>query len=168
MLFVPNRLHSLLLAALVVSATAGAANDPGFGINDPADLTVWPNKSSNANSDAWIVKNHDQLKKMKPRVLVLNFANGFEREQVEKKAQQLAKALTEGTRYHGYKDPDAPAFIEWQIFRIVELTDPKPYPKTPDDNSTNFPRNGHTGIPNFAYKELYTRSRRKAGRDNLN
>lgn len=151
-----NRLHLVLLAALVLVVPAAAGEKAGFGIDDPAELIVWPNTTSNANSDPWLVKHHDQLKKMRPRVLVLNFSNGFAPEKAERMAGQLAAAITEGTRYHGYKDPQAPAFIEWQIFKIVDLCDAKPYPETPDGNSTNYPRSERRKGPNFAYKELYT------------
>lgn len=141
---------TLLGFVIALPSIAAATND------DPADLTVWPNRVSHANSDPWLVANHDKLTKMRPRVLVINFANGFSPEQARQKVTRLAAALTEGTRYHGYKDPKAPAFIEWQIHKIVDLSDPKPYPKTPDGNSTKYPRTAHKGLPNFSYKELYS------------
>ena len=122
----------------------------------PDDLTVWPNKTSNANSDKWLVENHDKIKKMRPRVLVLNFSNGFAPEKAEKTAKELAAAVTEGTRYHGYKDPKAEPFIEWQILKVVDLRDAEPYPETPDGNCTKYPRTGRKEGINFAYKELYS------------
>lgn len=156
--FVP--LVGIALALSVAAMGAEPAGDrpsaSGVTINDPDDLTVWPNRISHANSDAWLVAHHDQLRKMRPRVLVLNFANGFSQEKAGKMAAQLAAALTEGTRYHGYKDPQAPAFIEWQVYKIVDLRDPEPCPETPDGNSTKYPRSSRKGGPNFAYKELYS------------
>lgn len=44
-------------------------------VEDPLDDSVWPNRHSHANGDAWLMKNHDRLEVMRPRVLVLNFSN---------------------------------------------------------------------------------------------
>ena len=122
----------------------------------PDDLTVWPNKTSQANSDAWLVRNHDKLRKMRPRVLVLNFCNGFAPEKAEKTAKELAAAVTEGTRYHGYSHPETEPFIEWQIAKLVDLRDADPKTPTPDGNSTKYPRAPKKDGPNFVYKELYS------------
>src|SRR5512136_106229 len=95
-----------LLATGFLAATSAPGQTPASpATSNPAadDLTVWPNKVSKANSDAWLVRNHEKLRKMRPRVLVLNFCNGFEPEKAEKMAKRLAAAVTEGTRYHGYK-----------------------------------------------------------------
>ncbi len=121
----------------------------------PDDPGVWPNKTSKANSDKWLVENHDKIKKMRPRVLVLNFCNGFGQDKAEKMAKELAAAVTEGTRYHGYKDPQAEPFVEWQILKVVDLRDAEPYPETPDGNSTKYPRSSRKDGPNMEYKQLY-------------
>ena len=42
----------------------------------PDDPTVWPNRTSSANSDPWLVEHHRSLRRMEPRILVINFANG--------------------------------------------------------------------------------------------
>jgi hypothetical protein len=120
-----------------------------------SNLTIWPNKVSKANSDDWIAKNHDKIKKMEPRILVVNFANGLSKEDSEKKAKELVMALNESTKYHGYKDKNAKAFVEWKILKIVDLTDPKPYPETPDGNCTKYPRKAKEGM-NFSYKDLFS------------
>jgi len=147
-------------AAALLAATASGAcaatpdpSTPQYG----SDLTVWPNAVSKANSDKWLVENHDKITKMRPRVLVLNFSNGFSQEKAAQMAKQLCGAVTEGTRYHGYKDKSAPPFVEWQIVKLVDLTDPAPFPTTPDGNSTKYPRvpNWKDGI-NFVYKDLYS------------
>jgi len=151
-------LAGALLISLLVPHAPGRAEPPQAGPAAPEypdDLTIWPNKTSHANSDAWLVAHHDSLRKMQPRVLVLNFSNGFGMEKAEKMAGQLAAALTEGTRYHGYKDEKAEPFIEWQIARLVDLRDADPKTPTPDGNSTKYPRAAAKGM-NFAYKELYS------------
>ena len=43
--------------------------------SDPKDETVWPNRTSRSNSDAWLVKNHGSIRRMQPRVLLINFSN---------------------------------------------------------------------------------------------
>lgn len=122
-----------------------------------SDLTVWPNAESKANSDSWLVEHHDQLRKMRPRLLVLNFCNGFNHDRAERMTRQLIGAITESTRYHGFTDKKAPAFLEYELFRLVDLQDATPFPKTPDGNSTKYPRApaGRPGV-NFVYKELYS------------
>ena len=87
------------------------------------DLSVWPNKLSYRNSDDWLWKNHDKIRKMRPRVLVLNFANDVDMDDIRKHAEGIIKATAESTRYHGFEDPAAPAFIEYEVARYVDLRD---------------------------------------------
>lgn len=93
-------------------------------LNDPADTTVWPNKVSRANSDEWIVRNHDRIRVMRPRILMINFSNQVEPSKPMRLATDLIAALKESSRYHGYKDPNAPAFLEYSVWRYVDLRDP--------------------------------------------
>ena len=44
-------------------------------LKDPRDTKVWPNRKSFANSDPWIAANHDRLRQMRPRILLINLAN---------------------------------------------------------------------------------------------
>lgn len=92
--------------------------------NDPADQTVWPNQTSNANSDPWLVENHDQIRLMRPRVLIINFSNEHTTDHIANLSRQLINALGEGSRYHGYKSAESPVFLEYQIFKYVDLRDP--------------------------------------------
>ena len=41
-------------------------------LRDPKDPTLWPNTVSRANSDAWIPRNHDRIRQMRPRLLCIN------------------------------------------------------------------------------------------------
>lgn len=93
-------------------------------LNDPADPTVWPNRWSKANSDAWMVRNHDRIQKMRPRVLLINFSNQVEPEKPLRLAEQLMLAMREASRYHGYKDQSSPPFLEYSLWRFVDLRDP--------------------------------------------
>lgn len=160
---------SLLTAAsllLSVGPNAAAVVGPPLGptLQVPpelqgvsTDLTVWPNVRSRANSDPWLVQNHDSIRRMEPRVLVLNFCNGLSEEAGRKKVEDLIAALAESSRFHGYEDPNAPVFLQPRLAKYVDLSDPEPAKETPDGNSTKCPRVPNwTGGINFRYKDLYS------------
>jgi hypothetical protein len=95
---------------------------------DPACApTQWPTADGHhsANSDPWIVAHHDTIALMQPRVLVLNFYNSPP-EGVRQTTEREIAAIAEGSRYHGYSDARAPAFLAYQIAKIVDLTDHPP------------------------------------------
>lgn len=121
-----------------------------------ADL-VWPNASSRVNSDPWLVANHDRIRVMRPRVVVLNFCNGLPEQEVRAKADAVIALMRESSRYHGYRDPKAAAFLEDEIAKFVELADPAKGTVTRDGNSSRYPRvpgskQGH----NFQHSRLFT------------
>lgn len=138
-----------LVAALISDAFAQPEPDgPGL---------TWPNEQSLANSDPWIARNHRAIRQMKPSVLVLNFVNGLTNQEAKTRAEQLAGVVREGSRYHAYKDPSAPAFLEYQIFRVVDLTDAEDRPRL-RANSSFYPKipNWSGGdFGNFDYGELF-------------
>lgn len=103
------------------------------------DLTVWPNQVSFRNSDPWIWQNHEKIRKMRPRVMVLNFANDVEMPAIQQKTDKLIAALAEATRYHGYEDPSAPAFLEYQVVKYVDMRDRPVPPERAHRNSAFFP-----------------------------
>ncbi|MDH3285141.1 MAG: hypothetical protein OEQ13_10405 [Acidobacteriota bacterium] len=117
---------------------------------------LWPNGASRANSDPWIAANHDAICGMEPRLLVLNFSNDTSMEKAARLARELKDALAESSRWHGYENPSAPAFLNYQVDKIVDLRDDSPV-ETCDGNSTRYPRvpDWTSGI-NFVYSELYT------------
>lgn len=115
-------LPTTLCLAFVALAQVGLAQSPSF--QDSSDLSIWPNTKSRANGDDWIVRNHDSIRKMRPRLLVLNFSNQHDMAHVQKMTEQLIAALAESSRYHGYKDPKAPVFLEYQVLKYVDLRDP--------------------------------------------
>ncbi|GMV35690.1 MAG: hypothetical protein AMXMBFR61_01980 [Fimbriimonadales bacterium] len=92
-------------------------------LNDSADNTIWPNKWSRANSDEWIVKNHDRIRQMRPRILMINFSNEVDPAKPMRLANELIAALRESSRYHGYENPAAPPFLEYSVWRYVDLRD---------------------------------------------
>jgi len=112
-----------------------------WGAELGADATIWPNKFSSRNSDAWLVANHDRIRKMEPRVLVLNFANDVDMAGVQSRTEKLIKALAEATRYHGYENAKAPAFLEYQVVKYVDMRD-HPIPADRAHSSSSlFPKN---------------------------
>jgi len=105
----------------LIGLAAGKADSAS--LNDSGDLTVWPNRGSRANSDRWLVTHHDKLRLMKPRVLVLNFSNEASRDKLDHLVLGIIEAIAEGSRYHGYANPAAPAFLQYQLFKFVDLRD---------------------------------------------
>lgn len=108
----------VVLAALMVAAASG---DP-LPI-DSGDVAFWPNTASRANGDRWLVENHDRIRQMRPRVLIVNFSNVAKREKEERLVAGIINAVAEGSRYHGYKDSNAPVFLQYQLFKWVDLRD---------------------------------------------
>jgi hypothetical protein len=129
-----------------VSMPPDVAIDRGTGLDAacipdaPNRPTYWPNCISSANSDSWLVQNHDALTVMRPRLLLLHFFNAWNVAQAEDWARLQIRALREGSRYHGYSDVNAPAFLEYEIAKTVDLTDqPPPPPSWPNRSSTRLP-----------------------------
>src|SRR5688572_1825499 len=116
--FVPVILLSTLWSA------ASPLDSTSHPSNDPRDLTLWPNQTSRANSDQWLVENHDRIRVMRPRLLLLNFSQEASREKLEQLTRDLLAAVKESSRYHGYRDSNAPAFLDYQLFKFVDLRDP--------------------------------------------
>ena len=146
-----------LVASLLIltgAIGAGAQQAPPSA----ADL-VWPNKESKANSDDWLRLHHGQIRQMQPRLLVLNFVNGLSAEEATQKVNRVIAAIREATRYHGYKNPTAPPFLDYQIYKVVDLTDPQPLPDDirMEGNSSKYPRvpDWKAGL-NFRYEALFS------------
>jgi len=80
---------------------------------------------------------------MNPRLLVINFANKYDENKCVKIFSDLAEALKESSRYHGYKDPSTPAFLNYSIWRYVDLGDPNGTPGK--DNPLTIPMKKNVG-----------------------
>ncbi|HZU84923.1 MAG TPA: hypothetical protein VE987_18455 [Polyangiaceae bacterium] len=113
----------------VVDAVDLRAQDDGGATADAGAGLVWPNETSTKNSDPWIAAHHDDIVEMHPRLIVLDFYDGtgaarpFDVSNVQDIAQQQIDAIAEGSRYHGYSDPSAPAFLNYELVKVVDLTD---------------------------------------------
>jgi len=119
----------------------------------------WPNEQSKANSDDWLRLNHDKVFQLRPRLLVINFANGMAKDKGLSKVKEMILALREASRYHGYSNENTTPELEYQMVKYVDLTDADPLPddKVLDGNSSFYPRvpDWKEGI-NFRYGELFT------------
>ena len=105
-----------------IPAPPGMEKSPGPW-NDPADPTAWPNTTSRANGDSWLAENHDRLRVMRPRLLLINYSNQHTREQLDRLTKRLIDGLAESTRSRGYENPKAPAFLRYEVFKFVDLRD---------------------------------------------
>jgi hypothetical protein len=141
-------------------ATLAAISAGAFCLTDQQarEPDFWPNAKSSANSDEWLVRNHDRIRVMRPKLLVINFVNGLKPFEARAKVDNLINALRESSRYHGYENRHAPAFLEYEVFKLVDLTDPSPLPadKRLEGNSSFYPRQVDTGESNFRYDALYS------------
>jgi len=105
----------------------------------PDDPRIWPNAMSCANSDAWLVDNHELIETMEPRLLVLDYDSASLPMDVSDRIEQAMAALREGSRYHGYEPGSmaAPALDPQLATPIIELRDAPPAPST---NGAAYPR----------------------------
>lgn len=149
------------VVAACVSAGGAFAQGADGALPRPAglssDVSVWPNVESWRNSDPWLAEHHGEIREMRPRVVVVNFANEIGMEAVREHAEGLVAALAESSRWHGYEDESAPAFLKYEVVRYVDLRD-TPGTSVPDDgNSSLFPRKAGES-PDVAcdYGGLYT------------
>ena len=106
---------------------------------DAGPFLIWPTSSHGANSDPWLVAHHDSLVEMQPRVLVLDFYDHLDAEQAEAQVRAKIAAIAVSSRYHGYADPSAFAFLSYSLVKIVDLTDHPPPPNAPFESSALLP-----------------------------
>ena len=129
---------AFLITLACVSLTGQAQSPNDF----TTDETIWPNKVSHTNSDEWLRLHHDEIKVLRPRVLVLNFVNGIREDDARQRVERVLQITREASRYHGYKIKAAPAFLDYQIYKVVNLTDPEELPEDSrfEGNSSKYPR----------------------------
>jgi hypothetical protein len=113
---------------------------------------LWPNAESAVNSDPWLVANHDRIRSLQPRVLVVNFVHGLCEAAARGRVERLRAVLRESSRWHGYRDPGAPPCLDYDVVGIVDLTEPR---GRLDRNSARFPRTAdEVGFDYAALHEL--------------
>jgi len=112
------------------------------GSTDPdCAPTPWPTSGHMTNSDPWLGTHNQVITMMNPKVLVLNFENGVTVTATTQTAQAEAAALAEGSRYHSYTNPPVPVpvFLQYQIVKVVDLTDNPPPAGWTNPSSTMVP-----------------------------
>jgi hypothetical protein len=107
--------------------------------SDGGPLLIWPTPSHSANSDPWLVSHHDDLVEMQPRVIVLDFYNDLDVQQAQQKVMATIDAISASSRYHGYDDPTAFAFLNYTVVKLVDLTDHPPPANYTYESSTLLP-----------------------------
>lgn len=143
---------------------------PGFVLRgnacvlpNDANHSEWPNATSRANSDPWLQVHHAQIQTLKPKLLALNFANPSNPTQVTQLITQIMSAFAEGSKVQGFRNPSAPAQLQYQLAKpIIDLRDgvngrPPPPTNYPYQNSTLFPRRppSEPGGWRFDYATLF-------------
>jgi len=95
---------------------------------------------------------------MHPKALIINFANGYTPAAVKARWDAMAKVMGEGTRYHGYADPNIKPFIYHELLKQVDLIDsPIPAGWTLK-NSTKTPRVTQSDGTHIDYSQLYNQT----------
>jgi hypothetical protein len=135
---------------LLLSGVLACVGEIGGG--DPTPV-AWPNEMSQASSDPWLAGHHDRISSMAPRVLVLNFQNGVSDAVIAQRAREVIAGLALGSRHRGYADPTAVPFLQYQLLKVVNLTDSAPPPDWAHPGSTLLPRKPEGG---FDYAQLFT------------
>ncbi len=131
-----------LLVACLASAHCGSRVVDAVDLGQTADggaLVIWPTPSHGANSDPWLPLHHDSLVEMQPRVIVLDFYDHMDLDQATQQVQTKIDAIAASSRYHGYSDPAAPAFLNYSLVKVVDLTDHPPPPNSPYESSALVP-----------------------------
>lgn len=142
---------------------AGPAEDAGPPM-------IWPNALAPATSSPWIAANHDAITEMRPRFLVVNFANGIglggndntsggpvTAAQVRAKAEAFLAMLRRASIYQERLNPGAQPFLRPEIAKVVDLQDTNGhangnlFPRGPADPSTGYHTVGYYQLFSAAY-----------------
>jgi hypothetical protein len=135
-----------LLLALTVHCGSRMVDAVDLGQSpDGGSLLIWPTPSHGANSDPWLIANHDDIVEMNPRVLVLDFYNHMDVAQAQQRVLETVDAIAASSRYHGYSDTGAFAFLNYSLVKVVDLTDHPPPPNSTFESSTLLPVDVTTG-----------------------
>ena len=103
---------------------------------------VWPNADSGANSDPWLIANHDHLRLMRPRVLAVNFVHGLSAREARGQAGRAVRGAARVLALAGVSRSAAPPFLDYQIVGIVDLTEPRGDARPQLGAASRAPRDG--------------------------
>ena len=77
---------------------------------------IWPNDQSSANSDDWLVQNHDKIAQLRPRVLAIDIGNTANASTL---IQRHIDGLANATSFHKYSNPSAQPMLTYQLVKVV-------------------------------------------------
>jgi hypothetical protein len=96
--------------------TTGSAGSTGAGGG-----VIWPNDQSSANSDDWLVQNHDRISQLRPKVLAIDIGNTSNASTL---VQRHIDGLANATSFHKYSNPSAQPMVVYQLAKVVKGTSP--------------------------------------------
>jgi hypothetical protein len=102
------------------TGAAGTGVAGTFGTGGGPTL-IWPNEMSKANSDDWLVQNHDRIAQLRPKVLAIDLANTASPMPA---IQRHIDGIANSTSFHKYKDAAAQPAVVYQLLKIVPATSP--------------------------------------------
>lgn len=142
-------------ANLANIASSNAAGSQAGPWSDGIDLSVWPNQTSRSNGDRWLVANHETIRQLRPRLLIVNFSNSHQLPEVKGLVSKIVEALAESSRYHGYAADKsaAPVFLKYEIFKFVDLRDSDR--KTGDSRMVPVKNSSATSGFNMKYADFF-------------
>jgi hypothetical protein len=132
-------------------------SDPLCG-RTPGGYDVWPNPVSRANGDRWLVEHRSEIRRLEPKVLVLNFVNPSDPSAVAALVDATIAGYREASRPRGYETASEPQ-LSYRLARpIVDLRDPTPPSGWTFENSSIMPRRdpSEPGAWRFDYAELFS------------
>ncbi len=147
------------VSVLMCSGSAVPVSHAAKQAQPAQPFLVWPNAESKANSDDWLHLHHNQIYQLRPRLLVLNFANGMVQDKANQSLTELMIAVRESSEYHGYSQENVTPALNYTLFKYVDLTDKNPLPEDQvlDGNSSLYPRvQDWTEGVNFRYQDLFS------------
>ncbi len=103
-------------------AGAGGSAGAGAGAGGTAGAgggVVWPNDESQANSDPWLVENHDRIVELRPKVLVIDLENTASAQSL---VDQHIAALKEASSFHKYKDAAATPMLSYELVKVAQAS----------------------------------------------
>jgi hypothetical protein len=95
---------TLVQTRKLVFVAAACAAPPAVSGGGDVSL-VWPNSERRANSDPWLARHYDEIRQMRPNVLVLNFVNSLPAAEDRKQPEALFSVLREGSRSRLFPTP---------------------------------------------------------------
>lgn len=174
-----RRILAFILGAVLTTALCSTMSGCLFGSSRQISVTpsgtptqtptanglTWPNSTSQTNGDLWISQNHTSIQVIKPKLLVLNFANPSTPSNVQTLVNTIIAGFSEGSKPQGWLNEGQLPQLQFQLVNgaIGDLRDGvNGRPAAPSgyqyQNSTLWPRKS-TGNPwTFDYAKLFSTS----------